>query len=177
MGAGAVAVLEIEIRPALPADAAFLVDMLITSCFPPDGPLPGPAQALRFPHAARWLRPPVGPGDQAVVAWVADRPAGAAVGRRFTLAEPGWGVVAPEVLELSMAVVPAQRGRGVGRALLRGFLARLVEAGERAASLAVSLRNEPALRLYRRGGFREVKSDGQRLVMLWKSDGAGPGPA
>ena len=60
---------------------------------------------------------------------------------------------------LSVAVHDRQRGHGVGRALLDMHLRRLAGMGTRAVFLEVEEGNEPALRLYRRGGFRQV---GQR---------------
>ena len=70
---------------------------------------------------------------------------GAAVGRKFSAAEPSWGVVAADVPELACAIAPEHRGRGVGVVLMEGFLARLVEAGERAVSLTVSTKNDLCL--------------------------------
>jgi len=57
---------------------------------------------------------------------------------------------------LSVAVDPAQRGRGVARALLDLHLRRLAGLGTQAVFLEVDENNEPARRLYRRAGFREV---------------------
>ncbi|MFR9732241.1 ribosomal protein S18-alanine N-acetyltransferase [Saccharopolyspora sp. MS10] len=55
----------------------------------------------------------------------------------------------------TMAVDPAHQGRGVGRALLRGLLAR---ADEHRATTFLEVRtdNEPALALYRAHGFEVV---------------------
>jgi ribosomal-protein-alanine N-acetyltransferase len=57
---------------------------------------------------------------------------------------------------LSVAVASARRGRGVARALLDIHLRRLAGLGARAVFLEVDENNEPARRLYRRAGFREV---------------------
>ena len=56
----------------------------------------------------------------------------------------------------SVAVAPARRGRGLARALLNLHLRRLAGLGARAVFLEVDEDNEPARRLYRRAGFREV---------------------
>ena len=50
----------------------------------------------------------------------------------------------------------ARRGRGLARALLNLHLRRLAGLGARAVFLEVDEGNEPARRLYRRAGFREV---------------------
>jgi ribosomal-protein-alanine N-acetyltransferase len=57
---------------------------------------------------------------------------------------------------LSVAVASARRGRGVARALLDLHLRRLAGLGAQAVFLEVDEDNEPARRLYRRAGFREV---------------------
>jgi ribosomal-protein-alanine N-acetyltransferase len=56
----------------------------------------------------------------------------------------------------SVAVASARRGRGLARALLDLHLRRLAGLGARAVFLEVDEDNEPARRLYRRAGFREV---------------------
>jgi ribosomal-protein-alanine N-acetyltransferase len=57
---------------------------------------------------------------------------------------------------LSVAVVPARRGRGLARALLNLHLRRLAGFGVRTVFLEVDEQNRPAIRLYTRAGFREV---------------------
>jgi ribosomal-protein-alanine N-acetyltransferase len=57
---------------------------------------------------------------------------------------------------LSVAVVPARRGRGLARALLNLHLGRLAGLRVRAVFLEVDEDNTPARRLYERAGFREV---------------------
>lgn len=66
---------------------------------------------------------------------------------------------ADEAEILSVAVDDRQRGHGIGRALLDLHLRRLAGQGTRTVFLEVEEGNEPALRLYRRAGFRQV---GQR---------------
>jgi ribosomal-protein-alanine N-acetyltransferase len=66
---------------------------------------------------------------------------------------------ADEAEILSVAVPDRQRGHGIGRALLDIHLRRLAGMGARAVFLEVEEGNEPALKLYRRAGFRQV---GQR---------------
>lgn len=54
----------------------------------------------------------------------------------------------------NVGVLPEHRGRGIGVALLLKALAGLAAAGARRAYLEVTARNEPAVRMYRRLGFR-----------------------
>jgi [ribosomal protein S18]-alanine N-acetyltransferase len=57
---------------------------------------------------------------------------------------------------LSVGVDPAERGSGHGRTLLDHHLRRLAGLGIRRLFLEVEAENEPALKLYRKAGFREV---------------------
>lgn len=65
-------------------------------------------------------------------------------------------LVEDEAEILSVAVVGRQRGRGLARKLLDFHLRRLAGLGARAIFLEVDEGNEPALRLYRHAGFREI---------------------
>ena len=65
-------------------------------------------------------------------------------------------IAADEAEILSVAVAQARRGRGIARGLLNLHLRRLAGLSARTVFLEVDEHNEPALRLYRRAGFREV---------------------
>jgi ribosomal protein S18 acetylase RimI-like enzyme len=54
----------------------------------------------------------------------------------------------------SLAVLAEHRGRGVGRALLDEVYRQVREAGVHEMVIGVLATNEPALRLYRKDGFR-----------------------
>jgi ribosomal protein S18 acetylase RimI-like enzyme len=55
-----------------------------------------------------------------------------------------------------VSVLPGYQGRGVGRALVEGVLAEARAAGLRRVTLAVTLANENAVRLYHSCGFRST---------------------
>jgi ribosomal-protein-alanine N-acetyltransferase len=97
------------------------------------------------------------PGDAALVAIDEFRPVGAAWYRLFD--EDG------ETPELTIAVVPSRRGRGLGQDLLRELLERARAAGHARISLSVEPDN-PALRLYEENGFAKVGERGGAWVML-----------
>jgi [ribosomal protein S18]-alanine N-acetyltransferase len=69
-------------------------------------------------------------------------------------------IISRRVLEeaeiLSIAVAASRRGKGLARKLLDLHLRRLAGLGARAVFLEVDEGNQPARRLYRRAGFREV---------------------
>jgi ribosomal protein S18 acetylase RimI-like enzyme len=71
-----------------------------------------------------------------------------------------------EIRLVDIALVPAARGRGLGTALLGELLAE-GEASGKAVSIHVE-RFNPALRLYRRLGFREIEEKGPYFLMEWR---------
>jgi ribosomal protein S18 acetylase RimI-like enzyme len=159
------------IRPALASDAAFLTDALaLAAHWRPDAEPPTTAELLADPVLARYVAGWPRPGDAGVVA---EAPGGQLVGaawfRRFNPAEPGYGFVAPGIPELSIAVVAAARGQGVGRQLLGHLVATARQSGVGALSLSVE-RDNPARKLYVRAGFRTVDVTGGSETMLLRLD-------
>ncbi|ASJ02160.1 ribosomal-protein-alanine N-acetyltransferase RimI [Thermococcus profundus] len=67
---------------------------------------------------------------------------------------------------MSIAVDPEYRGNGIGSALLREVIERLINRGARYIGLEVRVSNEKAIKLYERFGFRKVKR-----VIGYYSDG------
>jgi ribosomal-protein-alanine N-acetyltransferase len=86
--------------------------------------------------------------------WVAREPGGPRPARvvGFLAARIGDDLVRVQ----GLAVDPAARQRGIGRALLRGCLRSEMTAGARAVELSVSVVNRPALALYASEGFDVV---------------------
>ena len=131
-------------------DVPFLRDMLRHAFYwrenrPDTGDLPV------YRYVAGWGRK----GDAAAIAIDDARPAGAAWYRLFRRDEPGFGFIDESTPELAIAVVPSQRGKGIGSDLLSALMARARSEGFDALSLSVD-RDNPALALYERHGFRKV---------------------
>lgn len=82
-------------------------------------------------------------------------PVGAAWYRFFDASDPGFGFVDEKIPEITIAVVPGARGRGIGRALLDALIDEAARAGVPALSLSVEEDN-PARRLYESCGFERV---------------------
>ena len=147
------------IRRAGPKDVRFLRDMLHHAFYWREGRT-GIEEEPVYRYVNGWGRP----GDAGVIAVDDGFPVGAAWYRRFTADAPGYAFVDEETPELAIAVVPSRRGRGIGEELLRGLLEQAREAGYRALSLGVE-RGNPSIRLYERFGFREVRANGDTVVM------------
>lgn len=105
------------------------------------------------------------PGDVAVIAHDTGNRVGAAWLRRFKASEPGYAFVDEQTPELSIAVVPSQRNRGLGRELMDALLEDAREAGYAQVSLSVE-KGSPAVGFYERYGFEVVGEQDGGLVML-----------
>ncbi len=163
---GNTSLVRVALRPAGPADAAFLIEMLVEAAFwRPDGPRGSVDEVSRQPELAHYVADWPRPGDLGIVA-EAERPVGAAWLRFFTASDPGYGFVDVATPEVSMGVVREWRRQRIGARLL----AALVTAAAREANMtALSLSVEPdnyARRLYERVGFQQIGQVGGSLTML-----------
>jgi len=148
----------VSLRPLAAGDEPFLHEMLREADrwrLPIDAPRPPLAEILADPHVRLYVEEWGRPGDDGVVAEAAGSPAGACWLRLFGHDSHGWGFVGPDVPELSIAVAPQWRRRGIGGRLLAAAVARAGELGHPAISLSVMPEN-PARGLYLRAGFRRV---------------------
>jgi ribosomal protein S18 acetylase RimI-like enzyme len=151
------------------ADAEFLAEMLYEAVnWLDDGAEERPSMEamLAVPENARYVEGWGRPGDVARYALdPRDEPVGAAWYRTFTASAPGYGYVADDVPEMSVAVYPEFRGQHVGTLLLGALVARAERDGVRALSLSVNRENR-ARRLYARLGFEVVGEHSDTLTML-----------
>jgi ribosomal protein S18 acetylase RimI-like enzyme len=104
-------------------------------------------------------------GDTALVAIDEFQPVGAAWYRLFEADEPGYGFVDEETPELTIAIVPSKRGRGLGEELLGSLLDAARKDGFARISLSVEPDN-PAIHLYEHHGFAKVGERAGASVML-----------
>ena len=161
------------IRSATAADLDFLEEMLCAAVnWSPRWKKQSRARIMSTPATARYLAGWPRDTDLGVVAdagerrpWAGrrprgGRPIGAAWLRFFTADDPGYGFVAPDVPELTIGVVAAWRGRGVGRALLRALAEQARASGIARISLNVERENF-AQRLYLSEGYRIVAASGR----------------
>lgn len=157
----------LTLRPATSADLAFIEDMLFEAFFwRPQQPRPLLAEFRLTPEFAKLMRAWGRPGDRALVAMLGDQAAGAAWFRLWTAAEHSYGYIDEHTPEMGVGVLPALRGRGVGRALLRGLIAQTGADGYAALSLSVEPENFSRA-LYESEGFVKVgENDGAWTLRL-----------
>lgn len=152
-------------RSAGPQDFAFLAAMLgEAAVWRPDKPTPTAEQVLADPRYSMYLAGWPRPGDYGLIA-EQEEPVGAAWYRTYDGAEHGYGFVAEDVPELSIAVIVSRRREGIGRRLLLDLVNASVSQGYPALSLSVREAN-PARRLYESVGFVPVEKYGSSWTMV-----------
>jgi GNAT superfamily N-acetyltransferase len=162
----------VRYRHAVVDDVPFLATMLgEAAVWRPDNPTPTADEVMADPRYAMYLADWPRTGDFALVA-EQDRPVGAAWFRSFTKADHGYGFVAEDVPEVSIAVIASRRSEGIGRRLLVNLIDASVAQGYAAISLSVSEAN-PARRLYESAGFLPVEKHGTSWTMVRHADQPG----
>jgi len=116
-------------------------------------------------YHAQWGKP----DDVGVLAFRGIEFVGGAYVRRFGAADGAYGYVSDEIPELSIAIEPGFRRRGIGVLLLAALKAKVVAKGLPGISLSVEPDNG-ARNLYRQMGFEEVEDRGDDVLMLWRSN-------
>jgi GNAT superfamily N-acetyltransferase len=143
------------LRAADQQDTRFLRDMLRHAYHwrmgDPDLPV--------FRYVQNWGRP----GDAGVVASSGPNAVGAAWYRLFPASAPGFGFVDEQTPELTIAVVPSQRGLGTGGDLLEALLDRARAEGYSQVSLSAELGQTG---FYEKHGFREHHREDGTVTMI-----------
>jgi ribosomal protein S18 acetylase RimI-like enzyme len=154
----------IIVRPLTEADEPYLWEMLYQALHVPEGADTFPRDIVRLPEISRYAEDWGRFDDLGFVAVIDETRVGATWIRLLKGANKGYGYIGETTPELTIAVEPTFRGRGIGTKLLARLIA---EAKNRyhAVSLSVSADN-PALRLYQRFGFEVVAARGDSLTMV-----------
>ncbi len=151
-------------RPLTSADESFLWDMLYLALYVPPGQPALPRDVLRRPQISRYVQGWGQADDVGLLALDGDKPVGAAWLRLLTGENRGFGYVDDTTPELSIAVLPEYRGRGIGSDLLT----RLLEAARsRFAAVCLSVSpDNPARQWYERLGFQVVNDEPPSVTMV-----------
>jgi ribosomal protein S18 acetylase RimI-like enzyme len=154
-----------EFRTLTASDEPFLWEMLYQALYLPPGQPPFPREILQKPEIACYVQGWGQPHDRGFAALVKGEPVGAAWLRLLTAERPGYGYVDDDTPELSIAVLPKFRGRGIGSQLMTCLLELAQQTRYPAVCLSVSPGN-PALRLYQRLGFAKVDETRSSIKMI-----------
>ena len=156
----------VTLRPATSGDLLLVKKTVYTALsWDPEDPIPPFEAVLEHPKIAvyhdGWMRP----GDDGLVA---ETQTGMFVGmaycRLFDDGEGAQAFIDADTPELAVGVEAEFRGRDVGRRLITRLHEARRDAGVQRMSLSVGIGN-PARRLYERLGYREVRRDGDGIVM------------
>ncbi len=160
----------LRIRQLTTADEPFLWEAAYHAIFVPSGQSPPPRSILADPNIARYVQNWGRKGDLGFAAELAGRRIGACWLRLWSGKDRGYGYIDTETPELSLAVWPGHRAKGIGTRLLKATLAEATDYS--GVSLSVSSIN-PAVRLYDRMGFARIDVQGSSLVMLRRRESSG----
>jgi ribosomal protein S18 acetylase RimI-like enzyme len=155
----------LNIRPLIQTNEPFLWEMLYHAIYLPAGHDPFPKEIVTEPEIAKYVLNWGKTDDKGFVAvdGVTVKPVGAVWLRLFTRENKGYGYVDDNTPELSIALLPEYRNRGIGTDLLNRLIEDIQDQYP-AISLSVSSAN-PAGRLYRRLGFDIIEENGASLTM------------
>jgi GNAT superfamily N-acetyltransferase len=155
-----------NIRPVTHEDIDFLKTMMYEAArWNPDWPREPIEEVLDEPILRRYHESWGRSGDGGVIAELDRDPVGAAWYRLFTEADPGYGFVDEKTPEVSIAVVPLHRRKGIGGTLLRAAMVQAREEGFQTLSLSVAVHNRSRM-MYQRVGFEKVGEQGDSWTML-----------
>lgn len=151
--------MNITVRASQKSDEPFLWEMLYQALYVPEGEPPLPREIVQQPELSQYVRAWGKPDDVGVIALADEKPIGAVWLRQIK----AYGYVDDKTPELSIAVLPEYRGKGLGTRLMQELLAA-VNGRYAAISLSVSIDN-PVLRLYQRLEFEIVVMQGNSVTM------------
>ena len=157
------------IRKIRPEEYSLLREFLYQAIYLPVGVDPSPRSVVDLPELQVYIADfGTRPGDHCIVAEAAGKVVGAAWCRIMA----DYGHIDNDTPSLAISLLPEYRGLGIGTRLLNDLLLLLQEHGYLRASLSVQKEN-PALRLYQRTGFRILAERGTEYLMLWDSTQGG----
>ena len=152
--------MELTIRPIRREEFPLLADFLYDAIYRSDPSSPLPRQIVEHPSLRIYIADfGTLPDDRCLVA----QAEGHVVGMVWVRCIRAYGYIGEGIPEFVLSVATPCRGRGIGTRLMREMLQRLSAAGYPEASLSVQRRN-PAVRLYRRLGFRIVKRTPEEYI-------------
>jgi ribosomal protein S18 acetylase RimI-like enzyme len=155
-----------NIRPATKDDDEFLKAMLYEAArWNPDWPREPMEEVLDEPTLRRYHQDWGRQGDGGMIAEIEGVPVGAVWYRLFSEDEPGFGFVDEKTPEVSVAVAPLHRRKGIGGTLMRAAMVQAREEGYRSLSLSVAVHNRSRM-MYQRVGFEQVGDQGENWTML-----------
>ncbi|WP_232324890.1 GNAT family N-acetyltransferase [Halobacillus mangrovi] len=156
-----------KLRQAIKEDHDFLREMLYEAIYVPEGKARPSKDIIDRPEIAKYLSGWGRAGDIAFIAIDEDEnPVGAVWTRLFDETNQTYGYINANTPVLSgMAVLPDDRGKGIGTLLLSEMINEVKKQGYSSMSLSVDPDND-ARRLYEKYGFEKVGINGTSWDMV-----------
>ena len=149
------------VRVIEPDDYPLLEEFLYQAVFVPEGAPPFPRSIVSKPEISIYID---GFGSKSDFGFVAEQGT-QVIGIAWARTIQAFGFVDDDTPELALSVLPGYRGQGIGTQLLTRLLGILNERGYERVSLSVQKEN-PAVKLYQRLGFRTVRETQDDYIML-----------
>jgi ribosomal protein S18 acetylase RimI-like enzyme len=158
--------MDMTLRLLKDSEIPILEDFLYLAVFIPAGHAPVSRDVIYHPAVYAYIENFGKKDDRCLVAQVGDRVIGAAWSRIMAHpAKRGYGNIDAHTPELAISVVPEHRGKGVGTRLLTALSDLLRDHGYSRLSLSVQ-KDNPALRLYQRAGFKTIAENEEDYIMV-----------
>ena len=155
--------MDTRIRSIRPEEQGLLREFLYEAIYLPAGTEPPPRSVVNLPELQVYIAGfGTQPGDLCLVA----ETEGTVIGAAWSRIMEDYGHMDNRTPSLAISLLPEYRGLGIGTQLLNALLLLLRENGFLRASLSVQ-RENPALHLYQRSGFRIAAEKGTEYLMLW----------
>ena len=153
-----------SIRDLQPAEYPFLREMFYTAIHVRAGDTPPPKSIIDTPALAKYIANWGRLDDIALVAEQKGQLVGAIWCRLLKNPQKGYGYIDDQTPELSLAIHPNFRNRGLGTQLMQYAFEALIAKGFKQVSLSVDQDNK-AVSLYKRLGFELVEEAGTAFTM------------
>jgi ribosomal protein S18 acetylase RimI-like enzyme len=151
-----------HIRNIQPQEIPVLDDFLYEAIFIPQGVVPPPRSIIEQEDLQLYVRGfGESPHDHCLVAECD----GKIVGAVWVRVMDDYGHVDDQTPSLAISLYPDYRGQGIGTQLLHQMLELLHQKGYAQVSLSVQKENY-ALRMYQKVGFKIMEDRGEELLML-----------
>lgn len=155
----------LTIREIKSSEKDFLNEMLYTALFVEKGQSPLPSSVIKDPNVAKYISNfGSKQSDVCLVALEKNQLIGACWARVFDYHNQGFGFIDSKTPELSIAIKPEFRNKGVGTLLIKKIIVLYRERKTAHLSLSVH-KNNAAIRLYTRIGFYTIKELKSSVIM------------
>lgn len=157
---------EIIIREIQPYEYPLMKEFIYEAVYQPDPNNPYPKELIYYPEIRiYWDDWNTKKDDYCLISLIDDKPIGAVWIRTFHGVLKGYGYIDENTPELSIAIFPEYRNKGIGTNLMNQMIRLMITKGFKKVSLSITKGNK-AIHLYNRLGFKVVNESENDYIML-----------